>query len=71
MKNIKEFSDVFHKEYEVEDTIKIVNTRQAGLYVKHNVPLIDLFWSKDTLVFVFDKEKSKIAYDLWCKHELV
>ena len=71
MKNIKEFSDVFHKEYEVEDTIKIVNTRQAGLYVKHNVPLIDLFWSKDTLVFVFDKENSKIAYDLWCKHELV
>ena len=68
---IKEFSDVFHKEYDVEDTVKIVNTRQAGLYVKHNVPLIDLFWSKDTLVFVFDREQSKIAYDLWCKHQLV
>ena len=71
MRIIKEFSDVFHKEYDVEDTVKIVNTRQAGLYVKHNVPLIDLFWSKDTLVFVFDREQSKIAYDLWCKHQLL
>ena len=71
MRIIKEFSDVFHKEYDVEDTVKIVNTRQAGLYVKHNVPLIDLFWSKDTLVFVIDREQSKIAYDLWCKHQLV
>ena len=71
MRIIKEFSDVFHKEYDVEDTVKIVNTRQAGLYVKHNVPLIDLFWSIDTLVFVFDREQSKIAYDLWCKHQLV
>lgn len=68
--SIKEYSEMFHKEYEIEDTVRIVNTRQAGLYVKNNVPLIDLFWSRDTLVFVFDKAKSKYAYDLWCKHEL-
>lgn len=47
-----------------------MNTRQAGLYVKNNIPLVDLFWSRDTLVFVFDREKSKEAYDLWCKREL-
>jgi len=47
-----------------------VNTRQAGLYVKNNIPLVDLFWSRNTLVFVFDREKSKDAYDLWCKREL-
>lgn len=47
-----------------------MNTRQAGLYVKNNIPLVDLFWSRDTLVFVFDREKSKNAYDLWCKREL-
>lgn len=70
MRIIKEFSDVFLKEYDIEDTVKIVNTKQAGLYVKNHVPLIDLFWSKDTLVFVFDREQSKFAYDLWCKHEL-
>lgn len=70
VKNIKEYSEMFKREYEVEDTVRIVNTRQAGLYVKNNVPLVDLFWSRDTLVFVFDREQSKTAYDLWCKHEL-
>lgn len=68
---IKEYSEMFDREYEIEDTVRIVNTRQAGLYVKNNIPLVDLFWSRDTLVFVFDREKSKNAYDLWCKHELV
>ena len=61
---------MFNREYEIEDTVRIVNTKQAGLYVKNNVPLVDLFWSRDTLVFVFNREQSKNAYDLWCKHEL-
>lgn len=70
MKDIKEYSELFNKEYEIEDTVRIVNTRQAGLYVKNNIPPVDLFWSKDTLVFVFDKNQSKRAYELWCKHQL-
>lgn len=61
---------MFDKEYEIEDTVRIVNTKQAGLYVKNNIQLVDLFWSRDTLVFVFDKEQSKEVYNLWCKHEL-
>lgn len=69
-KVIKVYSEIRNNEYEIEDTVRIVNTRQAGLYVKNNVPLIDIFWSRDTLVFVFDREKSKSAYDLWCRHEL-
>lgn len=40
------------------------------MYIKNNVPLLDLFWSKDTLVFTFDKKASKQAYELWRKHEL-
>lgn len=67
---IKEYSEIFNREYEIKDTVRIVNTRQAGLYIKNNVPLLDLFWSKDTLVFVFNREQSKKAYDLWCQHEL-
>ena len=67
----KNIAKIFNKEYEIEDTVRIVNTRQAGLYVKNNIPLVDLFWSRDTLVFVFDREKSKAAYDLWCKRELI
>lgn len=69
-KQIKEYSDVFHKEYEIEDTVRIVNTKQAGLYVKNHVQLVDLFWSNDTLVFVFNKEGSKNAYTLWKDHKL-
>ena len=65
------YSKIFNNEYSTEDTVKIVNTRQAGLYVKNNIPIVDLFWSRDTLVFVFDREKSKEAYDLWCKRELI
>lgn len=61
---------MFDKEYETDDIVRIVNTKQAGLYIKNNVPLMDLFWSRDTLVFVFDKKQSKEAYDLWCKYEL-
>ena len=70
MISIKEYSDIFHQEYEIEDTVRIINTKLAGLYIENNIPLIDIFWSRDNLVFVFDKKSSKNAYDLWCKHEL-
>lgn len=68
--NIKKHSCITNKKYQTENTVKIVNTRQAGLYIKNNIPLVDLFWSKNALVFVFDREESKEAYDLWCKREL-
>ena len=67
---IKEYSEVFDKYYETENTLKILNTKQAGLYLKHKVPLIDIFWSGGSLVFVFNREDTKIVYDLWCKREL-
>ncbi|MCU6733349.1 hypothetical protein [Diplocloster agilis] len=61
---------MFRRDYEIEDTVRIVNTKQAGMYIKHNIPLVDLFWSRDTLVFVFNREYTKEAYELWCRHEL-
>lgn len=64
------YSKIFNNEYSTEDTVKIVNTRQAGLYIKNDIPLVDLFWSKNALVFVFNREESKRVYDLWCKREL-
>lgn len=44
-------------------------------YLNYGVELLDIYTSRDkddnpVLVFVFDKESSKPAYDLWCKHEL-
>lgn len=68
---IREYSEQFNREYEIEDTVRIVNTKQAGLYIKNNVPLIDIFWSKDNLVFVFNKNESKRAYQKWLNHELL
>lgn len=66
-----DYSEIFDHEYETKDVVYIVNTKQAGLYIKHFVPLVDLFWSSGTLVFVFNRAESKTAYDLWCKHQLV
>ena len=67
---MKGYSEIFGWSYEHEDTICITNTKQAGLYIEHCVPLVDLFWSKDRLVFVFDKIASKEAYKKWCDYEL-
>lgn len=67
---IKEYSEQFNQEYEIEDTVRIVNTKQAGLYIKNNIHLIDVFWSKENLVFVFDRRESKDVYQKWLRHEL-
>ena len=32
---------LFNREYESEDIVRIVNTRQAGLYIKNNIPLVE------------------------------
>jgi len=61
---------VFSKYYDIEKTVKILNTKQAGLYINAKIPLIDIFWSGGSLVFVFNKEDTNEVYDLWCKHEL-
>lgn len=67
---IREYSEQFNQEYEIEDTVRIVNTKQAGLYIKNNIRLIDIFWSKENLVFVFDRRESKDVYQKWLNHEL-
>ena len=37
---------IFHQEYEIEDTVRIINTKQAGLYIKNNIPLIRIPYYK-------------------------
>lgn len=55
----------------MNDTVKIVNTKQAGMYIKHGLQPINLYWNDNKLVFEFDKQATKPLFDLWCKHELV
>ena len=52
------------------DTIKIVNTKQAMLYIKHGVKPVDLFEDRGVIIYIFDKKKTKELYDSWCKYEL-
>ena len=54
---------------ENKDKIKIVNYKQASMYIKYGVKPIDLYYT-DTLVFVFNRNETKEVYDKWCKYEL-
>ena len=50
--------------------VKIYMTKQAGLYIKHNVNPIDYFYNEGTLVFVFDKAETNAIYTKWLNREL-
>lgn len=54
---------------ENKDKIKIVNYKQASMYIKQGIKPIDLYYT-DTLVFVFNRNETKEVYDKWCKYEL-
>ena len=64
------------KKYDPGKSVRILNMQQVAAYMDYGVELIDLYPSKDNktgkpiLVFIFDREESKEAYDLWCNHEL-
>ena len=64
------------KAYDPNKAVRILNMQQVAAYMDYGVSLIDLYSSRDIktgkpiLVFIFDREESKEAYDLWCKHEL-
>ena len=49
--------------------VKIVNMKQAGLYIKHGLKPLDIYYN-GRLVIVFDKEESNPLFTKWLKHEL-
>lgn len=49
--------------------VKIINAKQAGLYIKHGVQPLRMYYT-DRLVFEFDKEETKELFALWCDHKL-
>lgn len=52
--------------------IKIVNTRQAYLYVKNGLQPIRLEAGyDDKLVYVFQRDISEPYFEKWRKHELI
>lgn len=58
--------------YDGDDCVFLLNTKQAGAYIKNNACLLDCFWhdKKDSLCFVFNRSETINLYDLWCKYEL-
>lgn len=52
------------------ETIEIVNIKQASMYIKHDVNPVDIYYGKDRLVFLFNKEETREVYDKWCRYEL-
>ena len=69
-------SDVTGKSYYPKDVVRILNIQQVIAYLKYGVELLDIYPSADyetnkpLLACLFDRNKSKEAYDLWCKREL-
>lgn len=70
------YSKITGKQYAPTKVVRILNTRQVMAYLKMGVELLDMYVSVDRkteaplLVYLFDREKSKHAYDLWCKREI-
>lgn len=60
-----------NKNTEVSDkNIRIVNPVQAGAYVANGLNPIEIYWSTDKWVWLFNREASKPLFHDWCRREL-
>lgn len=65
-------SDVTGKYYLPEKCCFITNPKQAALYMKHGLELLDVMVCRgDKLVYVFDKAQSTPLYKKWQNYQLV
>jgi len=64
------------KEYYASEAIRISNPLQAASYWANGLEPLDIYATrnfethKPTIVYIFNREKSKYFFDLWCKKEL-
>ncbi len=61
--------------YHIQNVCRIVNPKQAKLYIKNKVYPIDLYTSldnqgNDIIVYIFKKEDTQEVYKLWLSHKL-
>ena len=54
----------------IKETVKIVNPKQAQLYIKNGLEPIRVYWSINRIVYEFEKDKTYDLFDKWCKYEL-
>ena len=75
MEDYKRRSRFTGKYYNLFESVRILNLKQATAYIDNGIMPLDIYTSRDennkpVLVFLFDREETKEVYDLWCKHEL-
>lgn len=64
------------KEYYAKDVVRILDPYQSAVYWASGLEPVDIYSSRDfktnkaVIVYVFDREKSKNLFDLWCRHKL-
>ena len=68
-------TNLYPRNYNQSEVYRIINQKQAKLYIKSGVYPIDLYTSidkndNDVIVFVFLREETKDLYQAWLAHEL-
>ena len=51
------------------DRVKIVNIKQASMYIKNGLKPTDIYYT-DKLVFVFNTDETKEVFEMWKNHSL-
>lgn len=65
-------SKVTGRSYWPEKSCFITNHKQAALYMKNGVELLDIMVCReDQLVYVFDKKESAPYYQKWKNYQLI
>lgn len=68
-------SDITQREYDLFKQVRILNIQQVIFYLQNGVTLNDIELSEDrkthspVMVFLFDREDTRTAYDLWCRRK--
>ena len=64
------------KEYYASEAIRILNPAQAAAYWANGIEPLDIYSCRDPekktpqICYIFRRNETKAAFDLWCKHEL-
>ena len=54
---------------EFKNTVKIVNMKQSGLYIKHGLKPLNIYYD-GKLIIEFDRDESNPLFTKWLKCEL-
>lgn len=65
-----------NKQYNTNDTVRLLNQRQATYYWSKGIEPLDIYLSKNfetdepIIVYVFSREQTKDIYNDWCNREI-